>query len=42
MSKDKVRREARKPKKSKTPAKAPVRNATPVPLIKPIKPAAEK
>jgi len=38
MSKDKPRREARKPKKSKAP-KLPVSNASPTPLIKPIKPA---
>lgn len=39
MSKDKVRREAKKPKKAKTP-KLPAGGAAPSPLIKPIKPAA--
>ncbi len=38
MSKDKPRREARKPKKSKAP-KLPSGTSSPTPLIKPIKPA---
>jgi hypothetical protein len=37
MSKDKPRRETKKPKKTKSP-KLPVSNATPTPLIKPITP----
>jgi len=38
MSKDKPRREARKPKKAKAP-KLPAGSAPPPPLIKPIRPS---
>jgi hypothetical protein len=38
MSKDKPRREARKPKKSKAP-KLPASSSTPTPLVTPIRPA---